>query len=101
MNAAPEFAAYPLVPAPVYSRWMVSGVTLLVVLAGVGVVLRSVIEPHVAVTAVAFASLVWLLALLLRVLYFRLNRHNAQRYHEAAEQVSQAWWMRQIGRAHV
>ena len=93
LNTAPAFAAYPLVPAPVYSRWMVSGVTLLVVLVGVGVVLRSVIEPHVAVTAVAFASLVWLLALLLRVLYFRLNRHNAQSYHEAAEQVSQAWWM--------
>ncbi|MDY7533442.1 hypothetical protein RGV33_17415 [Pseudomonas sp. Bout1] len=90
----PEFAAYPLDQAPVYSRWVVGGVALLVVLTGVGVGLRSIIEPPVAATGLAIASLVWLLALLLRVLYFRLNRHNAQSYHGAAEQVSQAWWVR-------
>lgn len=93
MINAPEFAAYPLVQAPVYSRWMVGGVALLAFLSGISVVLRSVIEAHLAVTGVACAFLVWLLALLLRVLYFRLNRHNAQSYHEAAEQVSQGWWM--------
>ncbi|MDI2590462.1 hypothetical protein POF45_03315 [Pseudomonas sp. 681] len=93
MITAPEFAPYPLVQAPVYSRWMISGVAMLVFLSGVSVVLRSVIELHLTVTGVACASLVWLLALLLRVLYFRLNRHNAQSYCEAAEQVQQAWWM--------
>ncbi len=86
---APEFTDYPLVQAPVYSRWMLSGMALL----GVSIVLRSLIEPYLAIAGMACASLVWLLALLLRVLYFRLNRHNAQNYHEAAEQVSQAWWM--------
>lgn len=89
MITAPEFADYPLVQAPVYSRWVLSGMALL----GVGIVLRSLIEPYLAVAGMACVSLAWLLALLLRVLYFRLNRHNAQNYHEAAEQVSQAWWM--------
>ncbi len=91
--AAPEFAPYPLVQAPVYSRWIAGGVAMLFFLSGVSVVFRSVIEPHLAVTSVACALLVWLLALLLRVLYFRLNRHNAQSYCQAVEQVREAWWM--------
>lgn len=92
MIAAPKFAAYPLVQAPAYSRWIASGVALPVVLGGVGTGLRSVIEPQLALSAVACVSLVWLLALLLRILYFRLNRHNAESYRQATEQVSQAWW---------
>lgn len=92
MNSAPKFAAYPLVQAPVYSRWMVSGVALLVFLSGVSVVLRSFIEPSLAATGGVCVLLVWLLALLLRVLYFRLNQHNAHCYTETSAQVSQAWW---------
>lgn len=93
MITAPNFLAYPLVQAPVYSRWIVSGVALLLVFGGVSVMLRPFTEPHLAVAAVVSVSIVWLLALLLRVLYFRLNRHNALSYHEAAEQVSHTWWM--------
>nr|WP_237613809.1 hypothetical protein [Pseudomonas syringae] len=93
LNCAPEFAPYPLVPAPAYSRWMVSGGAVLVLMSGVSALLRSFIEPHLAVAGVACACLAWLLALLLRVLYFRFDRHNAQSYCEAAEQVRQAWWM--------
>ncbi len=92
MISAPEFAAYPSVQAPVYSRWIVSGVALLGILSGVGAVLRSVIEPRITVTALVCAGGVWLLALLLRVLYCRLNGHNAQNYYEAADQVIHAWW---------
>jgi hypothetical protein len=90
----PEFAPYPLVQAPVYSRWAASGVALLAFLSAISAMLRSVIEPPLAVTGLACAALVWSLALLLRVLYFRLNRHNAQSYDEAADQVRRAWWMR-------
>lgn len=93
MIAAPEFAPYPLVQAPAYSRWMISGATLLVMLSSAGVLLRSMIEPRLVAVGMACASVIWLLALLLRVLHFRLNRHNAQSYHAAAQQVSQAWWM--------
>lgn len=72
---------------------MVSGVALLTVSTGAGVMLRSVIEPRVAVIGVACALVLWLLAFLLCVLYWRINRHNAQSYHETADQISQAWWM--------
>lgn len=92
MNSAPEFGPYPLAAAPVYLRWLISGVVLLVLLGSVSVVARPFIEPRVAITSLACVFLVWLLALLLRVLYFRLNRHSAQRYHEATEQVRLAWW---------
>lgn len=94
MITEPEFVPYPLVQAPVYSRWAASGVALLAFLSAISAMLQSVIEPPLAVTGLACAALVWSLALLLRVLYFRLNRHNAQSYDEAADQVRRAWWMR-------
>ncbi|WP_025996885.1 hypothetical protein [Pseudomonas viridiflava] len=92
MKRAPDFVQYPLVHSPAYFRWMVFGAVLLIALSGAGVALRPEIEPQRLVTGIACAFGVWLLALLLRVLYLRLNRHNAQRYHEATEQVSQTWW---------
>lgn len=92
LNSAPEFAAYPLAQAPVYSRWMASGVALLVFSGAASVALRSLIEPRLAAVAVVCALFVWLLALLLRLLYLRLNWHNAQCYAETSTQVSQAWW---------
>jgi len=36
----------------------------------------------------------WALALLLRVLYFRFNRYNAHGYDASVRQVQQAWWKR-------
>ena len=49
MNTAPEFAAYPVAPAPVYSRWLAWGVALLVLSGSAGVALGSFIEPRTAV----------------------------------------------------
>ncbi|MCL5228281.1 hypothetical protein [Pseudomonas nunensis] len=92
VKTAPEFAPYPAAQSPKYSRWMAGGVAVLVLLSAGSVALRSFIEPRIAVIGMAFALLLWLLALLLRVLYFRLSQHNAQCYAEAAEQVRQAWW---------
>ncbi|MGE8144300.1 hypothetical protein ACQKP7_03720 [Pseudomonas frederiksbergensis] len=92
MKTAPEFAPYPVAQTPVYSRWIASGVAVLVLLSVGSVALRSSIEPRIAVIGVAFALLLWLLALLLRVLYWRFSQHNAQCYAESAEQVGQAWW---------
>lgn len=93
MITAPEFAPYPLAQTPAYARWMVSGAALLVTLSGAGVMLRTIVESHLIVIGVISVCVVWLLALLLRLLYFRFNRHNAQSYRDAAEQVTQAWWM--------
>ncbi|NWE05154.1 hypothetical protein HX832_30920 [Pseudomonas sp. IPO3749] len=92
MIRAPELAPYPMARVPIYSRWLTSGLVLLVIWAGLSVVFRPFIESRLAMTSLACVFLVWLLALLLRVLYFRLNRHTAQHYHEAAEQVRLAWW---------
>ena len=94
MNTAPEFAAYPVAPAPVYSRWLAWCVALLVLSGSAGVALGSFIEPRTAVVGGALAVLVWLLALLLRVLYVRFNRHNALCYAEAAQQAGEVWWKR-------
>lgn len=94
MIPAPEFSTYPRVHAPVYSRWVASGVALLVLCGGAGLVLRSIIEPRVIATCVVCVVLFWWLALLLRVLYVRLNWHNARTYHGAAEYVRQTWWRR-------
>lgn len=94
LNTAPEFASYPVAQAPVYSRWVASGVALLVLLSGGNVAMRSHIAPGPAIAVAVGAMLVWLVALLLRVLYVRLSRHNAQCYAQTSAQVSQAWWAR-------
>lgn len=94
MNTAPEFAPYPLAQAPAYSRWLASVVALLALVSSGSVLLRPFIAPGLAAAGVAGVLVLWILALLLRVLYYRLNRHNAQCYAEAAEQVRQAWWAR-------
>ena len=92
MNTAPEFAPYPLVAVPVYSRWLASGVALLALVSSASVFLRPFIEPRLAVVGVAGALMIWVVAFLLRVLHYRLNRHNAQCYAEAVERVCTAWW---------
>jgi hypothetical protein len=94
MKVAPEFAPYPLAQAPAYSRWLASVVALLALVSSGSVLLRPFIEPRLAAASVGGVLLLWTLALLLRVLYYRLNRHNAQCYAEAAEQMRQAWWAR-------
>ncbi|MNF68822.1 hypothetical protein D3C84_506880 [compost metagenome] len=94
MNQSPEFKPYPLASAPVYSRWLVSGVVLLALMSAGSEFVVLLIEPQLAAVAVVAVLLSWTLALLLRVLYYRLNRHNAQSYAEAAERVRQAWWAR-------
>lgn len=94
MKVAPEFAPYPLAQAPAYSRWLASVVALLALVSSGSVLLRPFIEPRLAAAGVASVLVLWILALLLRLLYYRLNRHNAQCYAEAAEQVRQAWWAR-------
>ena len=94
MNRAPEFAPYPLAQTPAYSRWLASVVALLALVSSGSVLLSPFIEPGLAAAGVAGVLVLWTLALLLRVLYYRLNRHNAQCYAEAAEQVRQAWWAR-------
>ncbi len=92
MNTAPEFAAYPVAPAPVYSRWLAWAVALLVLSGSAGVALGSFIEPRTAVVGGALAVLVWLLALLLRVFTCHCNPHNALCYAEVAQQAGEVWW---------
>jgi hypothetical protein len=94
MIPAPEFAAYPLSQAPVYARWLTSGVVLMAVASSVSVLLRPFIEVWVMAAGVAMLAVAWTLTLLLRVLYYRFNRHNAQCYGAAVQEVQQAWWAR-------
>lgn len=94
MNRAVAFLPYPLASAPAYSRWLAWGLAALVVVSGGAVFLRSSIEPRLAVAAIVGTLLLWGLALMIRVLGYRFNRHNAQCYADATEQVRQAWWMR-------
>lgn len=96
MKVAPEFAPYPQAQAPVYSRWVASGVALLaLVSSGSMLFLRDdFIAPLVAAAGVVVVLLLWLSALLLHLLYYRFNRHNAQCYAETAQQIQQAWWAR-------
>ncbi|WP_244216157.1 hypothetical protein [Pseudomonas reidholzensis] len=87
-----EFAAYPVASRPAYRRWLATGAALVALSVLAGVALRSYLEPPLAIAGFAGALLAWLGALLLRVLYYRCNRHNAQRYAQGADQQRQAWW---------
>jgi hypothetical protein len=95
MNKAPEFAPYPQAQAPVYSRWLVIGAVLPTL---VGSSSRwffgDFYGPLVATVSVVGLLLLWTLAFLLRVLWYRLNRHNAQCHAETVEQIQQVWWAR-------
>lgn len=102
MKSAPQFAPYPMAQPPVYSRWWTRCAGLLAL--GVGGVALLVDDPSGAgpeysqqalMAAVAAGIFVlWLLALLLRVLAYRFNQHNAQCYGETAQQIQHAWWAR-------
>jgi hypothetical protein len=94
MNAPPRFAAYREANPPAYARWLAAGTTLLAVLGAAGVLLRPFLEPRPAALLAVAALLLWLMALMLRTLVYRLNRHNAHRYGQEVAKVEQAWWMR-------
>ncbi|NIF25142.1 hypothetical protein F3J44_01975 [Pantoea sp. Tr-811] len=85
---------YPEVAAPAYPRWLLAGAVLLGLLASGAVALRSWVEPALLLLTGTVAVLLWVLALTLRVLRYRLNRHNAQCYSEAIAFERQAWWER-------
>jgi len=94
MTPAPQYAPYPMVPAPAYPRWLASGIALLALVSSISVLLGPVIEPVHTAFAVAVVMVLWTLALLLRVLHCRLNGHNAETYDAAVDEVMQAWWAR-------
>lgn len=93
MKPAPHFEAWPLRPPPQYQRWLVGGLVVLAVVGCVGVLLRPWMERWLPLLGV-LALVAWLLALLLRVLLYRFNRHNAECYGVAAREVEQRWWSR-------
>jgi hypothetical protein len=93
MNRAPEFASYPLAPAPDYTRWWRSLAGFLVV-SGIAynLLLRDVFEPFAIVVGVLGVLLLWLLAFLMRVLFHQLDRHNAHCYGATSGQIQRVWW---------
>ena len=93
MKPAPYFKPWPLRPPPQYLRWLVGGLVLLAAVGCAGVLLRPWMERWLPLLG-ALALVTWLLALLLRVLFFRFNRHNAECYGTAARQVEERWWSR-------
>ncbi|WP_110968869.1 hypothetical protein [Pseudomonas huaxiensis] len=93
MKPAPHLDPWPLRPAPRYMRWMVSGLLVLALVGCAGVLLRPLIERWLPLIGALVLAL-WLLALLLRTLFYRFNRHNAECYSVAAQQVEQRWWTR-------
>lgn len=92
MKPAPAFATYPLAVPPAYSRWLASGVALLALAASVSALIRPFVEARVVAVGVIVTLLLWGLALLLRVLFYRLNQHNAHCYDETVRQVQHGWW---------
>lgn len=92
MTPTPEFAPYPAARSPAYTRWVAGVAGLLIVLSGTNAFLDSVVELHLMVVGAVTSLLVWLFVLLLRVLFYRFNRHNARCYAETAQRIEQAWW---------
>lgn len=93
MKPAPQFKPWPLRSEPRYLHWMVSGVVVLALVGCMGVLLRPLVERWLPLLG-AFALMLWLLALMVRVLVYRLNRHNADCYHDAVQVVEERWWRR-------
>lgn len=71
---------------------------MLALMGGAGVVLRPWMDRWLPMLG-ALALLLWLLAMVLCVLLYRFNRHNAACYSAAARQVEQRWWARHQQRA--
>lgn len=94
MIKAPEFALYPEIQPPAYSRWIASGAALCALAVGTSVLLRTFIEVRSAVAGTILVLLIWLLALLIRVVFYRANQHNARCFAISAAQVKRAWWAR-------
>jgi hypothetical protein len=96
MNTAPKFDPYPLGGTPNYSRWLASGAVLLVLVLvssdAVPLPSGTLADQRLRLVLVAGVSVLWLLALLVRMLFYRFNRHNAQCYAETAQQLQHVWW---------
>lgn len=92
MKPEPQFKAFPLASAPLYTRWWTAGAVLLALVGGGGVLLRPFLEARVAALLGASLLLLWLLLLLARTLYYRLNRHLAQAYDEEVQCQQRRWW---------
>ena len=92
MNRAPDFAPYPSAQAPAYTRWLAVGAGLLVMSSSASVLLRPYVEPLPMLVSVAGAMLMLILALLIRLLFFRFNQHNAECYAMAVAQEHEVWW---------
>ena len=96
MITAPKFDPYPLERAPDFPWWYAIGAGLFVLACAGAMQLDygSIYDPIFQFLLIASVSASWLLVFLLRVLLYRLNRHNAQCYAETSQQIQQAWWVR-------
>ncbi|MCY1506408.1 hypothetical protein D9M68_406580 [compost metagenome] len=94
MKPDPQFAPYPEARPPVYARWWISGAVLLAMTGTGGVLLRPFVEPRAGAALAAMTLLLWVLVLLLRTLYYRLNRHIAYAYAKETAVLKRRWWTR-------
>ncbi|MFL8991178.1 hypothetical protein Q8X48_22510 [Pseudomonas sp. QLc11A] len=96
MNTAPKFDTYPLERAPDFPWWYAIGAGLFVLACAGAMQLDfgSFYNPIMRFLLIASVLAPWLLIFLLRVLFYRLNRHNSQCYAETSQQIQQAWWVR-------
>ena len=92
MKRAPHFADYPLAGKPVYLRWVIGLVAIVLGWAAFAEKLSTGTEPGLAIISIVAAVGLWTLVFLLRVLAYRFNRHNAQTYHEGADHQRRVWW---------
>jgi len=106
MKVAPEYAPYPQAQRANYKRWLVNGAALLgLVFVGADLLesvehgssdwslLRLLLDVFTVWGVMIGVAVLWLLALLLRVLYYRLNWHVARYHANAATRVQHTWWI--------
>jgi len=92
MTPAPEFARYPLGRPPIYKRWLTAGAVALVIVGCISLLLQSVYEQTDVMPAGIAISVFWAAALLVRILFYRFNRHVARCYEEMTAYVLERWW---------
>lgn len=105
MKVAPEYTPYPQAQRPNYKRWLVNGAALLgLVFVGADLlesvedgssnwsILRFLLDVFTVWGVMIGVAVLWLLALLLRVLYYRFNWHIARYHANAATRVQHTWW---------